>query len=108
MEAPEAYAHKVMLNTFLSWRRRRWTAEVSTDRFADSPAATGGFAAVNARESLRHALRQLTARQRAVIALRYYEDRSEAETAAIMGCTVGTVKIYRDSSTAAPRVASVT
>lgn len=92
MEAPEAYAHKVMLNTFLSWRRRRWTAEISTERFVSPPATTGGFAAVDTREVLRHALRQLTARQRAVITLRYYEDRSEAETAAIMGCEVGTVK----------------
>jgi RNA polymerase sigma factor (sigma-70 family) len=47
---------------------------------------------VDTRESLRHALRQLTAKQRAVITLRYFEDRSEAETAAIMGCGVGTVK----------------
>jgi len=92
MEAPEAYAHKVMLNTFLSWRRRRWTEEISTERFVVSPSTTGGFATVDTREVLRHALRQLTARQRAVITLRYFEDRSEAETAAIMGCTVGTVK----------------
>ena len=92
MEAPDAYAHKVMLNTFLSWRRRRWTAEISTERIVVSPATTGGFATVDTREVLRHALRQLTAKQRAVITLRYFEDRSEAETAAIMGCTVGTVK----------------
>jgi RNA polymerase sigma-70 factor (sigma-E family) len=92
MEAPEAYAHKVMLNTFLSWRRRRWTAEISTERFVVSPATTGGFATVDMREVLRHALRQLTTKQRAVITLRYFEDRSEAETAAIMGCAVGTVK----------------
>jgi RNA polymerase sigma-70 factor (sigma-E family) len=92
MEAPEAYAHKVMLNTFLTWRRRRWTAEISTERLVVSPATTGGFATVDTREVLRHALRQLTTRQRAVITLRYFEDRSEAETAAIMGCTVGTVK----------------
>ena len=92
MEAPEAYAQKVMLNTFLSWRRRRWMAEISTERFVVSPATTGGFATVDMREVLRHALGQLTAKQRAVIALRYFEDRSETETAAIMGCTVGTVK----------------
>jgi RNA polymerase sigma factor (sigma-70 family) len=47
---------------------------------------------VDVRESLRRALRELTARQRAVIMLRYFEDRTEAETAAIMGCSVGTVK----------------
>jgi len=92
MDAPEAYAHKVMLNTFLSWRRRRWTTEISTERIVVSRATTGGFARVDVREVLRHALGQLTAKQRAVIALRYFEDRSEAETAAIMGCTVGTVK----------------
>ncbi|MGH3295985.1 MAG: SigE family RNA polymerase sigma factor [Trebonia sp.] len=93
MEAPAAYAHKVMLNTFLSWRRRRrWTAEVSAERFVVSPSTTGGFARVDTREVLRHALRQLTTKQRAVITLRYFEDRSEAETAAIMGCTVGNVK----------------
>lgn len=93
MEAPEAYAHKAMLNTFLSWRRRRrWTAEILTERLVASPATTGGFATVDTREVLRHALRQLSARQRAVIMLRYFEDRSEAETATIMGCSVGTVK----------------
>lgn len=92
MDAPEAYAHKVMLNTFLSWRRRRWMTEISTERIVVSRATTGGFATVDMREVLRHALGQLTAKQRAVIALRYFEDRSEAETAAIMGCTVGTVK----------------
>ena len=92
MEAPEAYAHKVMLNTFLSWRRRRWSGEISTERFVVSPSTTGGFATADTREVLRHALRRLTDKQRAVITLRYYEDRSEAETAEILGCGVGTVK----------------
>jgi RNA polymerase sigma factor (sigma-70 family) len=41
---------------------------------------------------MRQALRSLTAAQRAVIMLRYYEDRTEAETARIMGCSVGTVQ----------------
>lgn len=91
IEAPDAYAHKVMVNTFLRWRGRQWTAEISTGRFPVA-ATTGGFAEVDLRESLRQALRRLTAKQRAVITLRYFEDRTEAETAAIMGCSVGTVK----------------
>lgn len=92
MKAPDAYAHKVMVNTFLRWRGRRWTGEIASGRIPETGADTGGFARVDTRESLRQALRQLTARQRAVITLRYFEDRSEAETAAIMGCSIGTVK----------------
>jgi RNA polymerase sigma-70 factor (sigma-E family) len=91
MDAPDAYAHKIMVNTFLRWRGRRWTAEISTGRLPET-AADSGFATVDTRESLRLALVQLTARQRAVITLRYFEDRTEAETAEIMGVSVGTVK----------------
>jgi RNA polymerase sigma factor (sigma-70 family) len=37
-------------------------------------------------------VKTLPARQRAAVVLRYYEDLSEADTAAILGCSVGTVK----------------
>ena len=93
MDAPDAYAHRVLVNTSLRWRGRRWTGETAVaelpERVADGG---GGFQQVDVRESLRGALRELTARQRAVIMLRYFEDRTEAETAGIMGCSVGTVK----------------
>jgi len=92
MDAPEAYAHKTMVNTFLRWRGRRWTAEIASAEIPESIADTGGFRMVDSRESLRRALAGLAPRQRAVIMLRYFEDRSEADTAAIMGCSVGTVK----------------
>jgi RNA polymerase sigma-70 factor (sigma-E family) len=92
MDAPDAYAHKVMVNTSLRWRGRRWRGEVAFAELPESVAATSGFQQVDVRESLRRALRELTAKQRAVIMLRYFEDRTEAETANIMGCSVGTVK----------------
>jgi RNA polymerase sigma factor (sigma-70 family) len=38
------------------------------------------------------ALRRLPERQRTAVVLRYYQDLSEAETAAAMGCSLGTVK----------------
>jgi RNA polymerase sigma-70 factor (sigma-E family) len=92
MDVPDAYAHKVLFNTFLRWRGRRWTAEISTECLPVTAAVPAEFALVEIRESVRVALRQLTARQRAAITLRYFEDRTEAETAEIMGCSVGTVK----------------
>jgi RNA polymerase sigma-70 factor (sigma-E family) len=92
MDAPEAYAHKAMVNTFLRWHGRRWTGEIASAELPELAADTGGFHRVDSRESLRQALGELTAKQRAVIMLRYFEDRSEADTAAIMGCSVGTVK----------------
>ena len=92
MDAPGAYAHKAMVNAFLSWRRLRWTGEIATAEIPEPGSDTGGFRRVDMRDSLRRALGELTARQRAVVMLRYFEDRSEAETAAIMGCSVGTVK----------------
>jgi RNA polymerase sigma-70 factor (sigma-E family) len=92
MDAPGAYVDKVMVNTCLRWRGRRWTGEVPSAQLPETTMSTGGFQQVDVRVSLRYALRALTAKQRAVIMLRYFEDRTEAETANIMGCSVGTVK----------------
>ena len=92
MDAPDAYAHKVMVNTSLRWRGRRWTGEVASAQLPDTVTSIDAYRQVDVRESLRSALRELTAKQRAVIMLRYFEDRTEAQTASIMGCSVGTVK----------------
>jgi RNA polymerase sigma factor (sigma-70 family) len=47
---------------------------------------------VEQRDWLRRALDGLSARQRAAVVLRFYEDLSEQDTAKILGCSVGTVK----------------
>ena len=61
---------------------------------ADAPDRAGPdlTETVDQRVGLERALASLAPRQRACVVLRFYEDRSEAETAAVLGCSVGTVK----------------
>lgn len=91
IDHPDAYVRRVMLTTYLSWRRRRWTAELPT---AELPETGGAAEPSDLRLSLLAALATLTRQQRAVVVLRYFEDLSEAETAAALGCSVGTVKAH--------------
>jgi RNA polymerase sigma-70 factor (sigma-E family) len=87
---PSAYVRTAMLHTAISWRRRRWHGEVPTAALPERPAADTSPAHTD--ERLRAALAQVPPRQRAALVLRYYDDLSEAETAAALGCSVGTVK----------------
>ena len=85
---PEPYVRKVLVHESVSrWRRRRWR-EVHTDRLPET--AVGGPS--TDRVVLQQALGRLAPRQRAVVVLRYYEDLTEAETARVLGVSVGTVK----------------
>jgi len=85
-EDPEGYVRRAMVNRSISvWRklrRERLTDQIPQQTY-DDPARD---------DALLDALRRLPPRQRAVIALRYYEDLTEAQTAATLGCSVGTVK----------------
>jgi RNA polymerase sigma-70 factor (sigma-E family) len=91
IDDPLAYLRRAMANQRTSlWRRIRG-AEVLTATLPDrsSPDASE---AVAVRQSLLDALIRLPYRTRAVVVLRYWEDLSEAETAALLGCSIGTVK----------------
>ena len=87
----DAYVRRVMVNTQTSWWRRHWKAEQATGMLPDQ-AGPDLHAASDDRDRLRRALLTLPARQRAVVVLRHYEDLGEAETARLLGCSVGTVK----------------
>jgi len=87
---PTAYIRKVMLHTAISWRRRRWHGELPTAAVPESASSDDGIATAD--ERLRGALAQVPPRQRAALVLRYYDDLTETETAAALGCSVGTVK----------------
>ena len=84
----EAYVRRVLVTTSASWWRRKWTRETPT---ADLPERVSSDGAHDWQD-LWDAIGHLPRRQRAVVVLRYLEDRSEAETAQLLDCSVGTVK----------------
>lgn len=88
-EHAEAYARKVLYHQQVSWWRLRRSREYPTEQLPDRPAPGPD---VEDRLDLTRALDLLTRRQRAVLVLRFLEDRSERETAQLLGCSIGTVK----------------
>ena len=91
IQDPEAYVRRIMVTTSASWWRRRWHRETPTEVHGEPPAGSGDHEPADAQD-LWVAIGHLPRRQRAVVVLRYLEDRSEVETASLMGCSVGTVK----------------
>jgi len=88
---PDAYVRRIVINANRSrLRKRRVTEELRAD-LADSLAGQQQ-APLQEPGGLLDALNQLGPRQRAVVVLRYWLDLSEAETAAALNCSVGTVK----------------
>lgn len=90
-DAPEVYARRVMINQLIASRRRKRLLEVPLSG-GPEPRERDAADAVVLHQTMWHALAGLPPRMRAVVVLRYYEDLSEADTAAVLGCAVGTVK----------------
>jgi RNA polymerase sigma-70 factor (sigma-E family) len=91
----EAYTRKVITTTAITWMRRRaWSERPARPEHgaAEHGAAEPESGGVEERIWLGQYLLRLPARQRVAIVLRYYEDLSEAATAEVMNCAVGTVK----------------
>lgn len=92
--AAEAYTRRVLANSSVSWWRQKRNrlelpSETLPDAGVDHPAAV-----LAERAAMMDALRQLSPQQRAVLVLRFYEDQSEAEIAATLGLSTGTVKSH--------------
>jgi RNA polymerase sigma-70 factor (sigma-E family) len=88
----ESYARRTMYHLQVSWWRRRRVAETLPGSVPDRAGGDDPAGSVSLRLALRAALLQLSARQRAVLVLRFFEDRTEREIADVLGVSIGTVK----------------
>jgi RNA polymerase sigma-70 factor (sigma-E family) len=99
--AADAYVRRALVNQSISWwRLAKRTAEISTDDLPEphSSVRAGASRSPQAgcppdeRRRLWLLVQSLPPKQRVAVALRFYEDLSEADTARALGCSVGTVK----------------
>jgi RNA polymerase sigma-70 factor (sigma-E family) len=89
--AVDGYVRRAMVNTHISWWRRRRLAEFPTDEVPDQEVADHAGNS-DLQQTLRCAVDRLPRRMRAAVLLRYYEDMTEAEVADALGVSLGTVK----------------
>jgi RNA polymerase sigma-70 factor (sigma-E family) len=87
---PDAYLRRILINASNRRFRRHRVAEQPGD--LPETAVEGPADLVSERAALLAALRQLPPRQRGVVMLRYWEDLSDAQIAATLGCSPGTVR----------------
>jgi RNA polymerase sigma-70 factor (sigma-E family) len=105
LDHPELYVRKMVVNEYLTWRRRSWrlipggSAQDVDDRLTPDHAL--GYAE---RDALLAELGKLPRRQRAVLVLRYYEGLPDSVIAEILGCAPGTIRGYASRALAALRV----
>ncbi|MGW6196237.1 SigE family RNA polymerase sigma factor [Kribbella sp. NPDC055110] len=115
MADPFAYVRQAVVNQHLSWVRRRPWRERPTGDPAELDllleAEVDPSGGVHRRVAVGAALATLSRRERAVVVLRYVEDLTERETAAVLGVAIGTVKSANaralDKLRAAPELSGV-
>ena len=96
-DRPELYLRRMVVNGYLSWRRRWYQRVVrSTAEPADDLIVAVGdpVAQLADRDQLAGLLAGLARQQRAAIVLRFYEDRDDDEIAEVLGCAPATVRSH--------------
>jgi RNA polymerase sigma-70 factor (sigma-E family) len=92
VELPDAYVRQVVLNTFLSRRRRRANGEVPVASLRIETVATDAVAAFVERDAMWSRLATLPRQQRAAVVLRFYEDLDDRAIASALACSPATVR----------------
>jgi RNA polymerase sigma-70 factor (sigma-E family) len=93
LDRPDLYVRKMLLNEFLSWRRRSWRLVPSADPGAGRASAVPDHAYQHSeRAALLAEIGKLPRQQRAVLVLRYYEGLADHEIAALLSCREASVR----------------
>jgi RNA polymerase sigma-70 factor (sigma-E family) len=95
--ATEAYVRQILFRMAIRRSRRKASTELPTPEPSEpsrSPASAFPHDAVTERLSFWPLLQGLSAQQRAVVVLRYYEDLPDDQIAGVLGCAPGTVKSH--------------
>lgn len=102
VESVDAYSRRMLVNAFVSWRRK-WgrivphEPPVANEHRARSPDPAE-------RATLLAAVRRLPSRQRAAVGLRYFVELNDTEIADALGCTVNAVRVLASRGLATLRV----
>jgi RNA polymerase sigma-70 factor (sigma-E family) len=104
LDLPEAYLKRMVLNEFLSWRRRRAAARAPLSAHPNVPDPAE---AISARDAMLRQIAALPPQQRAVLALGFYEDMSDAEIASYLDCSESTVRSHRSRALSTLRTEAI-
>ncbi len=102
--AIDAYVRRIIVNENTSMWRRAWRRnERSAEYLPEQVDAPRAGTDAETRDAMWQVVQTLPAKQRAAVVLRYYEDLTEADTAAVLGCSIGNVKSQTSRAIAAMR-----
>ncbi|CAN5443374.1 SigE family RNA polymerase sigma factor [soil metagenome] len=88
-DSPDAYVHRILVNTLNDARSRRWSDEIPSD---DLPEAAAPDVDLSVGLAVRRTLATMSPEHRQVLVLRFFADLSERDTSAALGVPAGTVK----------------
>ncbi|GAA1605663.1 SigE family RNA polymerase sigma factor [Kribbella sancticallisti] len=102
-DSPNAYLRKMLVNEYLSWRRK-WSRFVPRAEIVPSEQIADHANQQADRDQLLTELAKLPRRQRAVLVLRYFGGLSDPEIAETLGCSASTVRAHASRALAALRI----
>jgi RNA polymerase sigma-70 factor (sigma-E family) len=91
-QVPLAYVRRSVANGYINHGRRASRREFAADELPERLDPYDALSQLADRDQIWAGLRQLPQRQRAALVLRFYEDLTDEESAAALGCRVGTVR----------------